>query len=161
MGKNFARKAICMILAMSLVLSAAAVAFAASSPVKPKSNVVEKHYTTYTVNDKSQTATLIKAKANKKVYTFDGTIMHSGKTYTMVKIAGKAFAKVKKLKTIKITCKKSFTVDKNAFQGLSKAQLKKVVVKVTKKMSKKEFKKLKKQFQKAGIKSKNIKRVKM
>lgn len=134
MGKNFARKAICMILALSLVLGTAAMAFAATSPASGKLS--------------NRGDALTKAN-NQKVITLNKNV---------TKISKKAFSKAKKVRVIKIKTKKKVYVHKKAFKGLKKSQLKKIKVKVNKKMSKKNFKKLRKKLVKLGFKKKNIKR---
>ena len=77
---------------------------------------------------------------------------------TLTDFQAKSFTGAKKLKTVKVKTKKKVTVDKDAFKGLSKTQKKKIVIRVNKKMSNKNFKKLVKQFVKAGIPKKNIKK---
>lgn len=88
----------------------------------------------------------------KNIYS---TCKYNGVTYKVTKINAKAFAKCKKLKTINVKGIYLKTVDKKAFKGLKKSQIAKIKVKISKKN--KNYKKLKKQFKKAGIKSKNIK----
>ncbi len=81
----------------------------------------------------------------------------NGYKFTVTAIAKNAFAKMKKLKTIKFFSTKALKVAKGAF---GKLNTKKITIKVTTKMSKKEFKKFKKNLRKAGFKG-TIKRVKI
>jgi hypothetical protein len=80
---------------------------------------------------------------------------------TVTRLEEKSLSGLKNVKTITIKTKEKMSISKYTFKGISKSKLAKVKVKVNKKMSKKNFKKLKKSLQKAGIKSKNIKRVKV
>jgi hypothetical protein len=79
----------------------------------------------------------------------------NGYKFTVTAVAKNAFAKMKKLKTIKFFSTKALKVAKGAF---GKLNTKKMTIKVTKKMSKSEFKKFKKNLRKAGFKG-TIKRV--
>jgi len=138
--------------------------FAAGSPEEAQpvqSDTASKPVSEYNTHTNG-TADLVglsnKSLKTKVIYQ---TVTVKGVKYKVVSVKAGAFSGCKKLKTIKIKSKYLKKFDKKAFKGLKKSQIKKIKVKVTKKMSKKDFKKLKKALKKAGIKAKNIKRVKM
>ncbi len=138
-------------------------AFATSSKQEPSKKYPMKdvegrtnEYTCY--KDGSATLTGVKKKAYKyKTKRVPKTAKLKGKRYTVKAVAKNAFAKLKKVRTIKFFSTKALKVSKGAF---GKLNTKKITIKVTKKMSKKEFKKVKKNLRKAGFKGK-IKRVKL
>ena len=127
MGKNIARKALCMILALSLVLGTAAMAFAAGSPNK---NLIPKETATYVKTGGSNVA-MKEVTKNQKALLYDGKVQDpkTKKWYKVTKINAGAFSKATKLKVLKIKWKHQVTVDKKAFKGLSKKQIKKIKVK--------------------------------
>lgn len=134
---------------------------------------------------KNKTLTLTKSSAKKsdKAVTVKSTRKMNGTKYTVTavganavkgykvqtltlsktvtKVLSGAFTGAKSLKTVKVATTKKVTVNKNAFKGLTKKQMKNVVVKVNKKMSKANYNALVKQLVKAGVSQKNIKKVKM
>ena len=99
----------------------------------------------------------LKKALNNKTKRVPKYAKYKGKKYLVKKIAKNAFAKMKKLRTIKFYNTKALTVAKGAF---GKLKTKKITIKVTKKMSKSQFNKFKKNLRKAGFKGK-IKRVKL
>ncbi len=98
------------------------------------------------VNKKAQSFKTKRVPKNPKL---------NGYKFTVTSVAKNAFAKMKKLRTIKFFSTKALKVQKGAW---GKLNTKKITIKVTKKMSKKEFKKFKKNLRKAGFKG-DIKRV--
>ena len=132
--------------------------FAGSKEEPDKQTVVGK-YTQY-IGYKDGHAIMI--GVTKKSYRYKTkkvpkTTTIKGKTYTITGINKNAFAKMKKLRTIKIYATKALKVQKGAW---GKLNTKKITIKVTKKMSKSQFSKMKKNFRKAGFKG-TIKRVKL
>ncbi len=149
--KSMKRVFAIVIAATCMLTFSFSMAFAAESPTGGKVVTNGNVYTT----TGTTTAELTKAK-NKKTVLVAQTVVKDKKYYTITKIGPKAFGK--KTKVVKIKSKKCTSVAKSAFANCKKA---KVIVKVNKKMTAKNFKKLKKALIKAGIKSKNIKRVAM
>ena len=132
--------------------------FAASSPSGGKTTTSANAI--YTVSTQAKTATYTAAKnKTKTVYKVVSYVAKNDKTYKVNAISAKAFKGCKNVKVIKVYSRFLTKVNKNAFKGISKSKLKKVVVRVVNKnMTNKNFKKLKKALIKAGIKASNIKR---
>ena len=150
-------KFIALLLAALMLMTS--FAFAAESKEEPYPGEKEGRTNEY-VYTKSGDCTLIgvKKKAqNYKVKRVPKNPVINGYKFTVTGIAKNAFAKMKKLKTIKFYSTKALKVAKGAF---GKLNTKKMTIKVTKKMSKSEFKKFKKNLKKAGFKG-TIKRVKL
>lgn len=163
MSKTISRKVLAVFMAVAVMMAFTVTgAFAASSPDNGEkffAETVVKKGAVYKTT-KQGTATVSKLTKKGKTKTIAESIKISGKRYQVTKVAAKAFAKCKKLKTVQIRWKsmkgKSFST--KAFKGMKKSKIKKIKVRVNKKMSKKDFSKLRKTLLKAGIKKKNIKK---
>ncbi len=134
-------------------------AFATGSKQEPsKQKIVRKCNQYIGYKDGHAVMTGVTKKTYKyKTKKVPKTIEYKGKKYTVTGINKNAFAKMKKLRTIKIYATKALKVQKGAW---GKLNTKKMTVKVTKKMSKSQFSKFKKNLRKAGFKG-AIKRVKL
>lgn len=104
---------------------------------------------------KNGKATFFRVKRKKlKTIVILNTVKRKGKKYKVSQISSKAFSKCKKLRTIKVYCRKAPKIQKGAFSKNTR----KITIKVTRKMSKKEFKKFKKNLKKIKFKG-SIKRI--
>lgn len=149
------KKVLAIVLAATcmLVFSFSSVFAATGSPTagKAEGKVTGEYQTTV-----KSTASLIKViKKNTKTKAIPNVLTSDGVAYKIVAIDKGAFKNAKKLKKINVKGVNLKTVNKQAFKGLKKSQVKKIVVKISKKN--KNYKKLKKQFIAAGIKKSNIK----
>ena len=151
-------KFIAVLLAALMLMTSSA--FAASTPSKEPYPGKKNGKTNEYVYTKAGDCTLIGVKKNAqklKTKRVPKNPKINGYTFTVTGVAKNAFAKMKKLKTIKFFSTKALKVAKGAF---GKLNTKKITIKVTTKMSKKEFKKFKKNLRKAGFKG-TIKRAKI
>lgn len=176
------KKLIALALSLTLVMGLATTALAAESPAKGPTPPSKPVAGTATVNGEAVvtsadgTATVTAAPNNKKT-TIASTVVVNGVTYNVTtvaanavggktqkvtlapgvtRISNKAFAKAKKLKTIKFNCKpgtkaSDYSIGKKAFKGRN---TRKMTIKVNSNMSKKQFKKLVKKLRNAGFKGK-------
>ena len=155
------RKSFILLLTVAcLVATMFTSAFAASSPtwgVKAKDS---KGTGTYWAKSTSSKIAVKKKTASKKtkVDTVSAKVTLNGKTYKVTNIGKNTYKGCTKLTQININSKYLTYVNKLAFNGLSKKQLSKIKVVVTKKMSKANYKKLRKRLISLGISAKNISR---
>lgn len=182
------KKMLAVVLAASLTLSSAVVAFGATSPTTGA--VATENKTAVDATDvPAQVTTTAKGEATISKFTDKkatkatiDTVTVNGVEYKVTEIKANAFkgtkvktvslgenvAKVgknafsgaKSLKTVTLANKK-VTVSSKAFSGLSKSAKAKITIKVNSKISKKDYAKLVKALKKAGISEKRIKKVKI
>lgn len=157
-GENMKKvtKFIAVLLAALMLITSFAFA---DSKEKPSSKEIDGKCNQY-IGYKDGHAVMIgvtKKTYNYKTKKVPKTTKIKGKTYRVTGINKNAFAKMKKLRTVKIYATKALKVQKGAF---GKLKTKKITIKVTKKMSKSQFSKMKKNLRKAGFKG-TIKRVKL
>ena len=144
---------IAMLLASLMLMTSFAFAVPSKgTPSEGKQTGRYTEYTTYSNNTATVTGTASSTFQNKtKVISQFAKV--NGKKYLITTLGKNAFAKMKKLKVVKIYSTKALKVQKNPF---GKLNTKKITIKVTKKMSAKEFKKFKKNLRKAGFKGKIV-----
>ncbi|MBQ3281357.1 MAG: hypothetical protein IJH41_03010 [Eubacterium sp.] len=153
-------KLIALLLASLMLMTS--IAFAATSSKEEPGDKTKKQtgryteYITYSDGTAAVRGTK-KSTYNHKIKRIFKTTKIKGKKYTITQINKNAFAKMKKLKIVKVYSTRALKVQKGAF---GKLNTKKITVKVTKKMSAKNFKKFKKNLRKAGFKGKIV-RVKL
>ena len=126
-------------------------AFASGSPTEGNTTQSGGKYNTHV--DKTATYTAPQKK-NKKSVTVAATVTKDDVTYDVTSIGPKAF-KGSKAKKIKIKSKKLKSISKSAFKG---SKVKKSKIKVY--VPKSKYKAYVKMLTKAGIKKKNIKKLK-